>query len=134
MMLPYMVRATLSIALASPFTPVFLVLLGLAVVIRSHTPVTWHPREMVVLLPLLVTVALIVFGEVMALKHGIGPLWSWQQLTIRALLLSQIVMSGAILWGLKGLRISCLFLLLFEFCLSLAAGFEAAMSVSNRWL
>lgn len=133
-MLLYMIEATLLWVFLSPFAPIAWILLVAATASRIGSERPWEAREFAMLLPLLGTLGLILFGAVFAKTDGIGALYSWEQYTIMAVLAGQAALSLFLVWFLKGVRIACCSLMLLELCLSLAAGFEASMSVSNRWL
>ncbi|MFN3151925.1 hypothetical protein [Bremerella sp.] len=119
-----------------PLSPIAWLLLGGAVFTRIGFIVQQPPklREALLGLPVLFTVVIIGYGVVFAVHVGHADA-AWRELVCPLLILLQIGASFCLVWRyMQGIRVPATFLLLFELCFSLMAGFEATMDVTNKWI
>ena len=133
-MFDYLVRATLSGAfLYSPFVPLVWLSLMSAVIFRVSSRKPFHDKELLVVAPVIFTMGIIAYGTYFAApsrpREFPSHLWC-----IPATLLVQLLLSGFMVWALKGIRSSVACILFVELHMSCIAGLEATMSVSGRWL
>jgi len=134
-MLIYLIRATFTGALMYP--PLALIAwpaLAIGIVMRCaaiETP--FKAKELLVFIPLLFTAALIAFGTIFYLPRGISD-EIWREIIPLGILVNQLVVSAEIVRLLRDIRVAAAGILLFLFCLSAMAAFEASMAVTNAWL
>ena len=132
-MLDYLIKATLIIALGFPLGPVTWSCVMAAIVLRLSKPVPFRRQDLFPFFPFLITAAILAYGTVFAYEGGIAPDLS-RQTPILILLGFQVVVSGVLVWLSRETRVATTFFMIFAFCFSLPAAFEASMSVANRWL
>lgn len=134
-MLDYLAWSTFYETLAySPVAPIAWTALVAGCVIRINSDKPLQTREFWLLTPLLFTVILIAFGTIFYVEYGPPENQDLKVQIILMILALQVLVSGVIVWKLRGLRASSACLLLFLFCFSAMAGFIAAMSVTGSWL
>ena len=131
----YLIRATIEGTLFFP--PIAIVAwpaLIASCIMRLSSERPFGHRELWLGLPLVFPALLIAFGTVFDLPHGHVPEDSWQERTILVVLGADLLTCGIIVWRLRDMRVIAALWLLFLCCLSVVAGFEACMCVTNRWL
>jgi hypothetical protein len=115
----------------------FLALAGLVLAVLSAAANTGNllrRRSLWLLVPFAIPVLILIYGVVFVYH---GPVWSapaWRGGIVDGLIWSHVIVAALLFWKLRGLRLVVLGLSVFQWWMSLCAGFMAGMSVTNVWL
>ena len=117
-----------------PATLILLLLIGIAggyTFIFKHSQ--FRVRHLLLLSPILLSLALLVWGTVMA-GHGKPDASTWRSYVVLSLYLVQLPVAIVVLYLMKGVRWFAASVLLFGLWIGCACDFIVGMSVSNDWL
>ncbi len=95
----------------------------------------FYRHHLFVLLPLVVTLLILIFGAVMehpSTSQNQAP--SWPSYVVDALVIVQLFISIWVVWFMKGYRWFSVFTVALEQWFAIACAFVAGMSVTGDWL
>lgn len=130
----YLIDATLQFLFFPPVAAVAFSALLLYFPCRLFSEIRLRLRELWMLILLAFPPILIAYGTEFEGAAAHLPEWNWTSGMILLILGLQLVVSGILIWKLRGMRMACVCFAVFAMCPSLGAALEATMCVTDRWL